>query len=105
MIGCDRVGGRGHRTPGGQWGPFGELQDNTLGMVSNILTGHASIREPTGRGEGSFVETQHLLPLVVLFMSIGGALPRSPPNSQSEPMVAVKPGGFIDGNLPGFMGW
>lgn len=75
--------GEGTGTPGGQWDPFGELQDNTPWACSAaFLQGMPASESKTGRGEGSFVETQHPLSLVVLFMSTDGALPRSPPTHE-----------------------
>lgn len=77
-------GGRAQDTRGAM-GPFWRASRPHLGMVSNILTGHASIGAQTGKGEGSFVETQHPVSLVVLFMSIGRALPRTSPPPTAHP--------------------
>lgn len=84
---CDRVG-EGHRTPcdssalrtpSGQGALLGSFM-TVPWAVRSILTGQASIREQTGWGEGSFVETQHPLSLLVLLLSTCGAFPRGPPN-------------------------
>lgn len=60
----------GHRVESGAVG--GSFEALPWAWPSSILTGHASIREQTGCGEGSFGETLPPFSPVVLFMSTCG---------------------------------